>query len=106
MPSHIRIALDEIKVCELGNDLPSCGLPPAEKSYAEACDLSFSNVLGQMDAFVLAHILGWYGKSIIIRDYWACWMLSVLFEMCEYSLEHHLPNFLQNVGGIMYVSNT
>lgn len=48
-----------------------------------------------MDVFVLAHVLGWYGKAIILRDYWLCWILSVTFEFCEYSLEHQLNNFAE-----------
>lgn len=48
-----------------------------------------------MDIFVVAHSLGWYGKSLIVRDYWLCWILSVAFELLEYSLAHHLNNFAE-----------
>lgn len=48
-----------------------------------------------MDIFVLAHALGWYGKALITRDYWLCWVLSIAFELCEYSLEHQLNNFAE-----------
>jgi len=43
--------------------------------------------------FCLAHALGWFGKALILRDYWFCWILSVAFELAEYSLAHQLPNF-------------
>jgi hypothetical protein len=48
-----------------------------------------------VDIFVVAHALGWYGKSLIVRDYWLCWILSVTFELLEYSLAHHLNNFAE-----------
>jgi phosphatidylserine synthase 2 len=49
----------------------------------------------QVDIFVLAHVLGWYGKSLILRDYWFCWILSIMFEVMEYSLQHQLANFAE-----------
>lgn len=48
-----------------------------------------------MDVFVLAHVLGWYGKAIILRDQWICWILSITFEFLEYSLQHQLNNFAE-----------
>ncbi|KAJ1513543.1 hypothetical protein HMI54_014859 [Coelomomyces lativittatus] len=71
------------------------GVALPEKSYAEDCSLNFTNVMGKMDEFVIAHILGWYAKAIIIRDFWFCWILSIMFEICEYSLQHHLSNFAE-----------
>lgn len=44
---------------------------------------------------MLAHILGWFGKSLILRDFWLSWILSVMFEVMEYSLQHQLPNFAE-----------
>lgn len=29
----------------------------------------------------------------MIRDWWMCMIISVMFEFLEYSLEHQLPNF-------------
>ncbi|KAI9227441.1 MAG: phosphatidyl serine synthase-domain-containing protein [Piptocephalis tieghemiana] len=72
---------------------PSLGSPLPERSYADNCTLTWDVMIDQMDAFVLAHSIGWFCKSLILRDYWFCWILSVLFEVMEYSLEHQLPNF-------------
>ncbi|CAO3642675.1 unnamed protein product [Cunninghamella echinulata] len=74
---------------------PSLGIELPERSYAENCETSWSNIKDQMDIFVLAHALGWYGKALITRDYWLCWVLSIAFELCEYSLEHQLNNFAE-----------
>ncbi|KAJ3118518.1 hypothetical protein HDU96_000934 [Phlyctochytrium bullatum] len=74
---------------------PSLGVPLPEKSYAEDCAITPQTLWDQMDVFVLAHTLGWFAKSIILRDYWFCWILSVLFEVMEYSLQHQLPNFAE-----------
>ncbi|KAJ6583913.1 PSS-domain-containing protein [Mycena vulgaris] len=46
-----------------------------------------------LDVFCVAHTLGWFGKAMILRDYWFCWILSIAFELAEYSLQHQLPNF-------------
>lgn len=66
-----------------------------------------------IDIFCLAHALGWFGKAMVLRDYWFCWVcdlcidsafrpgwlissskiLSIAFEFAEYSLQHQLPNF-------------
>ncbi|CAG8438723.1 2400_t:CDS:2 [Scutellospora calospora] len=34
----------------------------------------------QLDIFVIYHIVGWYAKAVVLRDYWFCWILSVMFE--------------------------
>ncbi|KAI8825705.1 phosphatidyl serine synthase-domain-containing protein [Fimicolochytrium jonesii] len=74
---------------------PSLGVPLPDKSYAEDCSLSPASMWDQLDIFVLAHALGWYCKAIVLRDYWFCWILSVMFEFLEYTFEHQLPNFAE-----------
>ncbi|ORZ25888.1 phosphatidyl serine synthase-domain-containing protein [Absidia repens] len=74
---------------------PGLGIELPERSYADNCETSWSNIMNQVDIFVIAHALGWYGKALIIRDYWLCWILSVTFELLEYSLEHQLNNFAE-----------
>lgn len=71
------------------------GTQPPEKSYATSCALTYTNVYNQMDLFVPAHIFGWYFKALMLRDYYLCWVLSIMFEVMEYSLEHQLPNFAE-----------
>jgi phosphatidylserine synthase 2 len=75
---------------------PTLGVKLPEKSYAESCDFfSYKNWADQMDVFVLAHVFGWVAKALILRDAWLCWIISVLFEVMEYSLQHQLPNFAE-----------
>ncbi|KND01631.1 uncharacterized protein SPPG_09115 [Spizellomyces punctatus DAOM BR117] len=74
---------------------PTLGVPLPERSYADNCELTAESLWDQMDVFVIAHALGWYAKAIVLRDYWFCWILSVMFEMMEYSLAHQLPNFAE-----------
>ncbi|KAJ1963754.1 hypothetical protein GGI12_001864 [Dipsacomyces acuminosporus] len=71
---------------DLGVQLP-------ERSYGDNCALTVKNVREGIDIFVLAHSLGWFGKALIIRNNTMCWILSVTFELLEYSLAHQLPNF-------------
>ncbi|GJE91595.1 PSS domain-containing protein [Phanerochaete sordida] len=74
---------------------PNLGRPLPEKSYAENCDFTPQNVWNAIDIFCLAHALGWFGKALILRDYWFCWILSIAFEFAEYSLQHQLANFAE-----------
>ncbi|KAG9051694.1 hypothetical protein FS837_000083 [Tulasnella sp. UAMH 9824] len=109
-PAFWRIILGINLLYELGlvymlfEDLPtarkylqmldsSLNKPLPEKSYAEDCEFTFTNLYNAVDIFALAHFLGWLGKALILRDYWLCWILSILFELAEYSLEHQLANF-------------
>ncbi|XP_061629497.1 phosphatidylserine synthase 2 isoform X2 [Phyllopteryx taeniolatus] len=80
---------------------PKLGVPLPERDYGGNCLLydpgnatdPFHNVWDKMDGFVPAHFLGWYIKTLMIRDWWMCMIISVMFEFLEYSLEHQLPNF-------------
>lgn len=69
---------------------PNLGVALPEKSYGENCDFTFTNVWVStvpsiayfmptslkeaIDIFCLAHALGWFGKALILRDYWFCWV--------------------------------
>ncbi|KAI8610751.1 phosphatidyl serine synthase-domain-containing protein [Chytriomyces sp. MP71] len=74
---------------------PSLGVPLPEKNYANDCTITWQTVYDQMDVFVVAHTVGWFAKSMVLRDEWICWILSILFEFLEYSLQHQLPNFAE-----------
>ncbi|KAJ7490545.1 phosphatidyl serine synthase-domain-containing protein [Mycena latifolia] len=74
---------------------PSLGVPLPEKGYADDCSLTPRNLWNALDVFCVAHTLGWFGKAMILRDYWFCWILSIAFELAEYSLQHQLPNFAE-----------
>ncbi|XP_016099477.1 phosphatidylserine synthase 2 [Sinocyclocheilus grahami] len=80
---------------------PKLGVPLPERGYGGNCLIydpghpadPFHNIWDKMDGFVPAHFLGWYIKTLVIRDWWMCMIISVMFEFLEYSLEHQLPNF-------------
>ncbi|SJL07899.1 related to Phosphatidylserine synthase 2 [Armillaria ostoyae] len=74
---------------------PALGVPLPEKSYAEDCALGWATIWNALDVFCVAHTLGWFGKAMILRDYWFCWILSIAFELAEYSLQHQLANFAE-----------
>ncbi|XP_049932322.1 CDP-diacylglycerol--serine O-phosphatidyltransferase 1-like isoform X2 [Nymphaea colorata] len=80
---------------DLGVELP-------ERSYGADCRIylsdnptsRFKNVYETLfDEFVLAHIFGWWGKAIMIRNQPLLWVLSIGFEMMELTFRHMLPNF-------------
>jgi phosphatidylserine synthase 2 len=54
---------------------PSLGVELPEKSYGENCALTWGNIYDGLDVFVIAHTFGWIAKSLILRDYWICWVL-------------------------------
>ncbi|XP_032787452.2 phosphatidylserine synthase 2 [Daphnia magna] len=77
------------------------GEPLAERSYGGSCVIydetvpenPWHNVLDKFDAFVPTHFFGWWLKTLILRDWWLCTIISIMFEVLEYTLEHQLPNF-------------
>ncbi|CAK9303142.1 unnamed protein product [Gordionus sp. m RMFG-2023] len=81
---------------------PGLGVPLPEKSYGGDCKIydpignpadPFYNLKDKLDEFVPTHFIGWWFKTLIIRDWWLCTVMSVMFELLEYSLAHQLPNF-------------
>ena len=74
---------------------PSLGVPLPEKDYSQHCEVTFRNVWvcttihvnappiltstlqNTIDFFCFAHILGWFGKALILRDYWFCWVKMI-----------------------------
>lgn len=72
---------------------PTLTAPASEKNYGQNCDFTAANLYDGLDLFAFAHFIGWFGKAVILRDFWACTILSVMFEITEYSLSHQIDNF-------------
>ncbi|CAN0424427.1 unnamed protein product [Lampetra fluviatilis] len=80
---------------------PRLGVPLPERDYGGNCLIydpeneedPWHNIWDKLDGFVPAHFIGWCFKTVMIRDWWMCMIVSVMFEFLEYSLEHQLPNF-------------
>ncbi|KAF8399059.1 hypothetical protein HHK36_014925 [Tetracentron sinense] len=81
---------------------PDLGVELPERSYGSDCRIyvpenptsRFKNVYETLfDEFVLAHIFGWWGKAIMIRNQPLLWVLSIGFELMELTFRHMLPNF-------------
>lgn len=88
---------------------PELGVPLPEKSYGADCRLVLpsppdaASPLARLnlpllrstlfDEFVVAHVLGWIAKAVLLRDRALLWPLSIGFELAEASLHHILPNF-------------
>ncbi|XP_069133754.1 phosphatidylserine synthase 2-like isoform X2 [Argopecten irradians] len=78
---------------QLGKEMP-------EKAYGGNCFIydpenadPFHNLWDKLDGFVPTHFFGWWAKTLILRDWWLCTVISIMFELMEYTLEHQLPNF-------------
>uniref|UniRef100_A0A834RB05 Phosphatidylserine synthase n=1 Tax=Sarcoptes scabiei TaxID=52283 RepID=A0A834RB05_SARSC len=80
---------------------PSLGKQLTEKNYGSNCRIydhenpsdPFHNIKDKFDVFVPTHFFGWWLKTLMIRDWWLCTVISIMFELLEYTLEHQLPNF-------------
>ncbi|GMP83539.1 hypothetical protein CsSME_00037417 [Camellia sinensis var. sinensis] len=79
---------------------PDLGVELPERSYGADCRIyvpenptnRFKNDT-LFDEFVPAHIFGWWGKAIMIRNQPLLWVLSIGFELMELTFRHMLPNF-------------
>ena len=80
------------------------GVPLPERNYAEDCrvftpDHPTSPVANISDAVFdvhfVAHFLGWWGKMLFMRDWYVAWICSGMFEVCELTFRHWLPNFYE-----------
>ena len=87
---YLLVLLDPILAEEVKNRNYSidCRLYTPENPESK-----FANIMGTMDVFVFAHLLGWFGKTIIYRNNILIWFFSIGFEILELSLKHYLPNF-------------
>uniref|UniRef100_A0A0D9YD91 CDP-diacylglycerol--serine O-phosphatidyltransferase n=1 Tax=Oryza glumipatula TaxID=40148 RepID=A0A0D9YD91_9ORYZ len=81
---------------------PGLGVELPERSYGSDCRMyvpenptnRFINIQETLfDEFVIAHVLGWWGKAVMIRNQLLLWVLSVGFELMELTFRHMLPNF-------------
>ena len=52
-------------------------------------------LLAVFDVHFVAHLLGWWLKMLIMRDWWVCWICSVVFELLELTFRYWLPNFYE-----------
>jgi hypothetical protein len=73
----------------------SLGVPLNERNYAADCALTWTNVSGNIDIFVVSHFVGWALKALIIRDTAMLWTLSIMWEFIEMLFTHMLPNFAE-----------
>lgn len=81
---------------------PTLGVQLPEESYGTDCrlytpehpDSRFANLRHTFfDRFVVMHFLGWFVGALMIRSYFSCWVLSVMFEWYELTFRHWLKNF-------------
>ena len=42
-----------------------------------------------LDVFCIAHALGWFGKAMILRDYWFCWVGAIAEDLFFALIHHH-----------------
>jgi hypothetical protein len=52
---------------------------------ASARRINWPALRGALDAFVVAHALGWWGKALLLRNTQLLWVYSIAFELLEAS---------------------
>lgn len=57
------------------------------------CAATADNMYSKVDRFFLAHLVGWFVKALILRDWGMMWTCSILFEVMEVSLQKGISNF-------------
>ena len=80
---------------------PTLNKPLDFRAYGGSCvvydsghpDGPWHNLFDKMDIFVIGHLVGWFFKALILRDFWLTNVISFCFELPEYTFEHQLPNF-------------
>ena len=66
---------------------------PAHLHPAE-CGINFVNIARQLKSiWFTAHVLGWWGKMCLLRDWQMCMIYSISFEVVELSLVWLIPEF-------------
>ncbi|KAF6214135.1 hypothetical protein GE061_008874 [Apolygus lucorum] len=67
-----------------------------DKEYGVNCsDVNVEKIWDHLDAFALAHFLGWAFKAVLVRHFGICWTVSVMWEFTEMAFAHLLPNFTE-----------
>lgn len=77
--------------------------PLVEKDYASDCSLSSHSfpyfslrpIWDNIDVYVVCHLLGWFFKMMMVRNFYFCWFLSIFFELLEITFRYWLPNFYE-----------
>lgn len=81
----------------------SLNKPLRYKTYGDNCDLSsktypyftIAPIMESLDMYISAHFFGWFFKMMAIRNVKLALIISGLFEVCELTFKHWLPNFIE-----------
>jgi len=59
------------------------------------CELSVENLREKCDIFLIGHVMGYAGKTILFRDCGFSWLISISWELTEMLFCSVLPNFVE-----------
>jgi phosphatidylserine synthase 2 len=62
-------------------------------TYDDECDITFENIIDNVDHYFFAHFIFWFLASLILRDLYMLHFWSVLDEILELSAQYKLPHF-------------
>jgi phosphatidylserine synthase 1 len=67
----------------------------SSKLYAVDCSFTGENLYSRLDIFILAHLVGWAFKALLVRHTVVLWTISIMWECTELFFAHVLPNFYE-----------
>lgn len=62
-------------------------------TYDDDCEVTWYNIVDNMDHYFLAHFTNWFLAAVILRDAPLLHFWSILDEILELSAQHRLPHF-------------
>jgi len=61
---------------------------------SHTCEITPSRIVDEFtEIWFYCHIIGWFSKMCIFRDWTVCWILSIGFELLELALGWFIPQF-------------
>lgn len=96
VPVQVQFSAIRLVFTDLGDNKLA-----GERSYGQSCDFftpghpdgEFANFTSALDVFIVAHVLGLFAKTLIIRDMKLLLCISLCWELLELMTKHILPNF-------------
>ena len=98
LPPRVGVAFFHDLLPDIGGGSAAVFAQQASKPLAHLdpseCAITYSNIMRQLTSiWFVAHVLGWWGKMCLLRDWQMCVTYSLAFEIVELSLVWMIPEF-------------
>jgi hypothetical protein len=83
-------------------DAGHTGIPEHLDMRTEDCSVAWANVLASFDVYVIAHLVGFSVKSVILQDRRVLWASALMFEAAEFLLGTFCSTVLPNLSECLW----